>query len=586
MGRTHQILVGLRCRALALTTAVLLVGIASAAAAELTLLGVRFGEHAKKTRVVFDLSGPIRYSAFTLSAPNRVVVDMRSVVSRIGDRKRARTGFVLGYRFGKSSENASRLVLDVAGPVRIDRSFLLPPDDQYGHRLVIDIRKSRVQPAAAVQPKSAKPNHGSLRPKTPLPLRNPNRRPQPHVIATAPGAASGRAIGAKKTTSAEPSLLGVRFGEHSEKTRIVFDLSALTAFNAVALGDPDRVVIDMRPMTSRIANTQKATSGLVLGYRFSKLSQTESRLVLNLAGPVRIEQSFLLPPDDSYGHRLVIDIRKSPVQVAKAVRRSEVSVPVTAPPNPVERTRRTSQSAAVPLPIPHPFRRHRRLLSVVIDPGHGGNDPGTIGVNGVYEKNITLRFAQALRTAFNNKGGYRVSLTRGNDVYVRLRDRIAIAREVSADLFISLHADSLGDSSIRGASVYTLSETASDNEAAALAAKENRSDIIAGVDLTSQNDDVTSILIDLTQRETMNRSARYANQVLTEIRKSARVLRKSHRFGGFAVLKAPDVPSVLVELGYLSNPRDVRFLSSMKGRAVIVGAIVRATEAFFRKERK
>ncbi len=201
----------------------------------------------------------------------------------------------------------------------------------------------------------------------------------------------------------------------------------------------------------------------------------------------------------------------------------------------------------------------------------------------MYEKDITLRFALALKRALEMTRNYRVVLTRGNDEYVRLRERIAIAREANADLFISLHADSLKNRTTRGASVYTLSETASDKEAAALAAKENRSDIIAGLDLTEQNDEVTSILIDLTQRETMNQSARYANLVLAEFRKSVRVLRKSHRFAGFVVLKAPDVPSVLVELGYLSNRDDVRYLSSRSGRQALVTAIVRATQTYFRR---
>ena len=377
-------------------------------------------------------------------------------------------------------------------------------------------------------------------------------------------------VGFSTPAVAELSLLGVRFGEHAKKTRIVFDLSGPTTFRAFTLRGPDRVVVDMQPMASRIGKLSKTSHGLVRGYRFAAFSQNASRLVLDVASPVRIERSFLLPPDEHYGHRLVIDIRKSEAHVA-----------TISPPKLVRPPTRSSVPSK-PLPLPNPRRRQLSNM-IVIDPGHGGTDPGAIGVNGVYEKNITLRFARDLQAAFKANGGYRTKLTRADDAYVRLRDRIVVAREAAADLFISLHADSLADAAIRGASVYTLSENASDKEAAALAAKENRSDIIAGVDLTQQNDEVTSILIDLTQRETMNRSARYANQILSEIRKSARVLRKSHRFAGFAVLKAPDVPSVLVELGYLSNSRDVRFLSSKQGRKELVDAIIRATDEFFRR---
>ncbi len=368
--------------------------------------------------------------------------------------------------------------------------------------------------------------------------------------------------------AAELNLLGVRFGEQPEQTRIVLDLSGPTSFRAFALSEPPRIVVDMEPMTARVDTSRRAKGGLVLGYRFGRFSASTSRLVFDIAGPVRIERSFLLPPNSSYGHRLVIDLTRSAARVVVRAPRKSAT-----PATPKVRT---------PIPRPHP-NRPRKPRTIAIDPGHGGQDPGAIGVNGVYEKDITLRFALALKRALEMTRNYRVVLTRGNDEYVRLRERIAIAREANADLFISLHADSLKNRTTRGASVYTLSETASDKEAAALAAKENRSDIIAGLDLTEQNDEVTSILIDLTQRETMNQSARYANLVLAEFRKSVRVLRKSHRFAGFVVLKAPDVPSVLVELGYLSNRDDVRYLSSRSGRQALVTAIVRATQTYFRR---
>ena len=375
------------------------------------------------------------------------------------------------------------------------------------------------------------------------------------VISALPGCAA-----------AELSLLGVRFGEHPEKTRVVLDLSGPTSFHAFALAKPHRVVVDVQPMLARVETSRRAKGGLVLGYRFGKFSASTSRIVLDVAGPVQIEQSFLMPPDSQFGHRLVIDLRKTPTSAVALVPSRSLAPAATA--------------AERPIPLPHPSRRTPRLIA--IDPGHGGADPGAIGVNGAYEKDITLRFARDLKRALERLRGFRVILTRSSDIYVRLRDRIAIAREAHADLFISIHADSLSDRAIRGASVYTLSETASDKEAAALAAKENRSDIIAGVDLTRQNDEVMSILIDLTQRETMNRSASYANLLLGHLRKSARVLRKSHRFAGFAVLKAPDIPSVLVELGYLSNPKDVRYLMSTSGRQALIGAILRGTQDYFR----
>ena len=338
---------------------------------------------------------------------------------------------------------------------------------------------------------------------------------------------------ARAATAAELSLLDIRFGDHTETTRVVLDLSG------------------------------RAGVGLVLGYRFARFSASASRLVLDVAAPARIERSFQLPPEGGLGHRLVIDLRRSAAAAPSPGRPAAAPAPRT------------------PLPAARPGPRRVRVIAV--DPGHGGADPGAIGANGVYEKDLTLPYARALKRALEAVPGYRVVLTRDRDEYIPLRRRIAIAREAGAELFISLHADSLKNRATRGASVYTLSETASDKEAAALAAKENRSDIIAGVDLNRQNDEVTSILIDLTQRETKNRSARYASLLLAEIRKSARVLKRSHRFAGFAVLKAPDVPSVLVELGYLSNHDEARFLSSASGRRTLVAAIVRATRAYFRQ---
>ena len=361
--------------------------------------------------------------------------------------------------------------------------------------------------------------------------------------------------------AAELSLLDIRFGDRSGTTRVVLDLSGPTRYRVFALSQPHRIVVDMQPMTARVAASGRAGGGLVLGYRFARFSASVSRLVLDVAAPAQVERSFLLPPDAGLGYRLVIDLGKA----GGAAPGRAAAAAATEPPTPLPRAR------------PGP----RRWRTVAVDAGHGGADPGAIGANGVYEKDLTLPYARALKRALEAVPGYRVVLTRARDEYLPLRRRIAIAREAGADLFVSLHADSVKNPATRGASAYTLSETASDKEAAALAAKENRSDIIAGVDLNRQNDEVTSILIDLTQRETKNRSARYANLVLAEFRKSFRVLKRSHRFAGFAVLKAPDVPSVLVELGYLSNRDDVRYLSSASGRQTLVAALVRATRAYF-----
>jgi N-acetylmuramoyl-L-alanine amidase len=215
---------------------------------------------------------------------------------------------------------------------------------------------------------------------------------------------------------------------------------------------------------------------------------------------------------------------------------------------------------------------------VVVDPGHGGIDTGATGVDGIVEKNLVLDEALRLRRKLA-KRGYTVRLTRDSDVYIPLLERVNMARAMHADLFISLHADSNPDPAVNGASVYTLSEAASDREAAALARKENQSDVIAGVDLSGQDSPVASILIGLAQRDTINRSVRFAQSAVAQLGRATDILpRDPHRAAGFVVLKAPDVPAVLVELGYLSNPRDCSQMATDSWRDRVASALAAAVD--------
>jgi N-acetylmuramoyl-L-alanine amidase len=221
------------------------------------------------------------------------------------------------------------------------------------------------------------------------------------------------------------------------------------------------------------------------------------------------------------------------------------------------------------------------LPLIYIDPGHGGPDPGTIGTTGTYEKDVTLAMAKELQRQLLATGRYRVKMTRDSDKFVALRPRFEMARRDHADMFISLHADANPFYSARGATVYTLSETASDSEAEALAAKENKADLIDGVDLSRQNNTVTSILIDLAQRETKNRSAAFAELLVHDMGQVTLMLRNSHRFAGFAVLKAPDIPSVLIELGYLSDAQDEALLISPLHRTKLATAMLHAIDGYY-----
>lgn len=222
---------------------------------------------------------------------------------------------------------------------------------------------------------------------------------------------------------------------------------------------------------------------------------------------------------------------------------------------------------------------------VVIDPGHGGQDPGAISPHGGrHEKDVTLAIARAIRDELARSGRVRVALTRDEDRYVDLHERYAIARRIKADLFVSVHADSAPNPAARGATIYSLSEVASDREAATLAARENKADIVAGVDMGGASRDVNLILIDLAQRESMEISARFARRLHREASPLVPFRSQYQRFAAFVVLKAPDIPSVLFESGYLSNADDVAYLHSPVGRQRIATGMRRAIEAHFARE--
>ena len=363
-----------------------------------------------------------------------------------------------------------------------------------------------------------------------------------------------------------PNVDGMRVGVYDTRTRFVVDLDRSATFSVFTLSDPYRVVVDLPEVTWSLP-LKRVSGGLIARLRFGLLKPGVSRIVLDVEGPVRVLKSFLLAPSGALRHhRLVIDLVPTDRKTFMREIRARLGTAKTAPPR------------AAPVPRPKP-RGGKKL--VVIDPGHGGVDPGAISRSGRYEKHVVLAHARELRRQLLATGNYRVVMTRDRDVFVRLRKRTQKARAAGADLFISLHADSTARPSVSGASVYTLSERASDREAAALAARENKSDIIAGLDLDARSNEVADILIDLSQRDTKNQSAQFAGILIHEIAKVRSMLRNTHRFAGFAVLKAPDVPAVLVELGYLSNRADERLLLDTKTRLRVVSAIVRAIDRYF-----
>lgn len=379
------------------------------------------------------------------------------------------------------------------------------------------------------------------------------------------------------------TVLGIRIGGTPASTRFVLEMTNSVKPEVFTLGSPYRVVVDLPEVGWRLPpNDIGAKGGLVDGFRFGLFEAGRSRLVIDVNAPVAVKGAFVIEPREGHRYRLVLDIERV---AASAFRDQNPAAPR---PQALPVPSAAAQAAIAPRPPapqpqPRPRERGDSRRVVVIDAGHGGVDPGTIGPAGTYEKNVTLAMARQVKTRMEATGRYKVVLTRDSDIFIPLRERVAIARTAGAEMFISLHADAIANRNTRGGSIYTLSEVASDKEAEWLAAKENKADLIAGMDLSHESREVASILLDLAQRETMNYSARFAAMMVSELGKSVRLLSNSHRFAGFAVLKAPDVPSVLFEMGYLSNAAEERELLRPDYRLKMADGIVRAADRFFRE---
>jgi len=378
--------------------------------------------------------------------------------------------------------------------------------------------------------------------------------------------------------AALPVVLSARVGEHEDRTRFVVELSDPVKLRVFTLSNPDRVVIDLPEVLWALkAPDRPSGKGAVKSYRYGLFRPGNSRFVIDLNTPVSAAEPMILPPEGGFGYRVVLDL--FPTTAAKFDEAAGWPADLRAREADAEKL-----AALIAGNVAAKAKTAVPKKVIVIDPGHGGIDSGTTGVDGLMEKNLVLDEGRRLAVALT-KRGYTVHLTRDSDVYIPLKQRVDISRSFNADLFISLHADSNPDASVTGASVYTLSEKGSDREAALLAKKENQSDVIAGVDLAGQDDSVSHILIDLAQRDTMNRSARFAENVVAQLGHATDVLpRAPHRSAAFVVLKAPDVPAVLVELGYLSNIRDCDQMGTDAWRDGVASAIADAVDRHFSPE--
>lgn len=416
-------------------------------------------------------------------------------------------------------------------------------------------------------------------------------------------------FGGMASAAEKPAVLAVRAADHDGITRVVLEITQPITFSQAEGGDAHHLDIAVPELDWR-ADSASALGhgvGLVQHLKFMIPDAGGGRLSLDTAKPAALQKMFLIPPNGAGNYRLVLDLEPAhakPASVPPASVQASVparapvpngALPPTASPKPEPAPSPAITPASLPViksPMPPAGdapkkERHGGKPIVVIDAGHGGVDPGATSVSGAYEKNIVLALALEVKAALDKDGKVNAVLTRDRDIFIPLRERVAIARAANADLFMSLHADTVADEDIRGLSVYTLSQNASDAEAQALADKENKSDIVAGIDFSNESPEVTNILIDLVQRESMNLSAGFAQRVITEVSHDThQLLQNTHRFAGFAVLKAPDVPSILVESGYLSNERDEQMLRRPEYRAKLAQALARAIEGFLAKQQK
>jgi N-acetylmuramoyl-L-alanine amidase len=350
-----------------------------------------------------------------------------------------------------------------------------------------------------------------------------------------------------KTTFAKSSaaLTGIRVSQTSDvHTRVVFDLSTSIQHNLFTLKDPQRIVIDLEDTReSRALAVSKKVTSLMKGIRSAKRDSGALRVVLDMKNTVR-PRSFVLKPDGKSGHRLVVDLHATNLS-----------------PTPIV----TNQQQRI---------KQKKQFTIAIDPGHGGRDPGAIGKKGTREKDITLALAKKMKTLINRDPGFKAVLTREGDQYVVLRNRVKKARANKADLFISLHADSYKSARVEGASVYALSLSGASSEAARrIAEKENASDLIGGISLADKDDLIASVLLDLSQTATIQDSLEFGSDVLKNLSKVSTLNNKQVQQAGFAVLKAPDMTSILIETAFLSNPREERKLRSSKHQHKLAKAV-------------
>lgn len=365
------------------------------------------------------------------------------------------------------------------------------------------------------------------------------------------------------------SAVDVRLTVRANVTRLEIDFDKQPEVTTNLLAAPYRLVIDMPETLFALDAAKSPAAGLIQSYRFGLIQTGRSRIVLATNGPFTASPAQIALSGDGKHHTLLIEFRPAKAAVFEAALSAQTVTTSSVTSGKGDRVGNAS--------IANDFK-------IVIDPGHGGIDGGAKGIHGTLEKTLTLAFGRELKARLDQIAGVKVFMTREDDRFIALDERVRIARQLNASLFISIHADTISDKSLRGATVYTLSDQASDEMAHAVAQQENLSDAIGGVVTDVEDPNVADILIDLTRRETMQFSVKFARSLVASIQKKAKTINHPHRSAGFKVLKAPDIPSVLVELGYLSNPDDEKLVSDPEWRKGVLEEMAKAISAYAMKQ--
>lgn len=364
-------------------------------------------------------------------------------------------------------------------------------------------------------------------------------------------------------------LKDLRIWAGPDSTRVVFDLSASADHRLFTLDNPKRIVIDLdrTALGSQVAAAMEG-KGLVQRIRTGKRSGGDLRVVLDVSDQAN-PKSFALPPSGHYGHRVVIDVEGSAAPAAPASGPADELIAVSR--HPV---------------APNPGELRTRPIVIAIDAGHGGEDPGAKGPNGALEKDVALAVARRLQRLIDAEPGFKAVMIRDGDYYVGLRQRMNKAREAQADLFVSVHANAFHDHRVRGSAVYALSTRGATSEHARLLAdRENASDLIGGVHLNDKDDTLAAVLIDISQTSAIEASLDLGSRILDGLGGVNKLYKREVQQAGFAVLKAPDIPSVLVETAFISNPNEERLLTQAQGQQQLAVSIMNGVRGYFAKYR-